>query len=258
MSETRHELRQLPRLLRTPSSPLEAGRRMAAIDSAPLFRGATHAEKVQLLARARERRAARKEFFFQEGRPAAEAMLLCSGRVKLTQLSADGQEFISRLAGPGEQLDCLGQLPGGAHPSTAEALEESVALVWDRRHLEDVIEASAVLRRNALRIVTRRLLYAEQNACELATERVAQRLSRTLVRLVGQVGRPSEGSVLVALTREELAQMTGTTLFTVSRTFSQWETAGVIRPRREGVLVDDPAGLVRIADSEAARRSSVS
>jgi CRP-like cAMP-binding protein len=64
--------------------------------------------------------------------------------------------------------------------------------------------------------------------------------------------------VFVGLTREELAQMTGTTLFTVSRIFSQWESEGVIRPRREGVLVDDPAGLARIAECEPARRQSAS
>ena len=94
-----------------------------------------------------------------------------------------------------------------------------------------------------MRIVVQRLLNAEERCREIATEKVPQRLSRTLCRLVGQVGRPSEGGVLVALTREELAQMTGTTLFTVSRLFSQWEEQGVIRPRREGVLIDDAAGL---------------
>jgi CRP/FNR family transcriptional regulator, nitrogen oxide reductase regulator len=266
----RHELRTVPRscVRSTISShdagrhsraaaPLDFGRRIAAIESAPLFRGASEAEKSQLGMCAQERRVPRKEFFFQEGEPAAEALLLCSGRVKLTQLAADGQEFISRLAGPGEQFESLGLATGGTHCSTAEALEACVALVWDRHHFEGVIEGSATLQRNALRIVAQRLRNSEQHARELATERVPQRLSRTLSRLVGQIGRPVEGSVLVALTREEFAQMTGTTLFTVSRIFSAWESEGVIRPRREGVLVDDPVGLVRIAESEpVARRQS--
>lgn len=269
----RHELRQEPRscVRSTVSSrdavrhskalavPPDCGRRSAAIESAPLFRGASEAEKSQLATRARERRSARKDFFFQEGQPAAEALLLCSGRVKLTQLTADGQEFISRLAGPGEQFESLGLAAGDTHGSTAEALEESVALVWDRHYLEGVIEGSPALHRNALRIVAQRLRNSEQSARELATERVPQRLSRTLSRLVGQIGRPREGSVFVALTREEFAQMTGTTLFTVSRIFSSWESEGVIRPRREGVLVVDSVGLVRIAESEPlARRQSAS
>jgi CRP-like cAMP-binding protein len=224
-------------------------RRLAAIEQAPLFRGASDEDKWELATHARECRASRKEFFLQEGQPALESLLLCSGRVKLTQLSAEGNEFIVRLVGPGEQIGSLGLPPGGLHTSTAEALEESQALVWDRRHLDALIEKSDALHRNALRIVAQRLRNSEQHCRELATEKVPQRLSRTLCRLVGQVGRPAEGAVLVSLTREELAQMTGTTLFTVSRIFSHWETKGVIRPRREGVLVDDSAGLVRIAES---------
>lgn len=229
-------------------------RRIAALEKAPLFRGASDEEKRQLAARARECRAARKQFFVREGEAALETLLLCSGRVKLTQLSSDGHEFIARLAGPGEQFGSLGLLPGCTHASTAEALEDSLALAWDRYFLEDLIAGSAALHRNALRIVAQRLRNSEQQARELATERVPQRLSRTLSRLVGQVGRPAEGAVFIGLTREELAQMTGTTLFTVSRIFSEWESAGVIRPRREGVLVDDPAGLVRIAESEPLSR----
>jgi CRP-like cAMP-binding protein len=232
---------------------------MAAIQPAPLFRGASDAEMRELAARARECRAARKEFFVREGERALQSLLLCSGRVKLTQLTLDGQEFIVRLIGPGEHFGGLGLAPGGTHASSAEALEESQALTWDRGQLEEIIDRSPTLNRNALRITAQRLRSAEERARELATERVAQRLSRTLFRLLGQVGRPSDGSVFVSLTREELAQMTGTTLFTVSRIFSAWETEGVIRPRREGVLIDDSARLVSIAESPpVTRRQSTS
>jgi CRP-like cAMP-binding protein len=237
-----------------PAAGTDVQRRLAAIEQAPLFRGASEEEKWELATSGRDCRAARKEFFLQEGQPARESLLLCMGRVKLTQLSAEGSEFIVRLVGPGEQIGSLGLPPGGLHTATAEALEDSHALVWERRHLDALIEKSAALHRNALRIVAQRLHNSEQHSRELATEKVPQRLSRALLRLVGQVGRPAEGAVLVSLTREELAQMTGTTLFTVSRIFSYWESQGIIRPRREGVLVDDSAGLVRIGESAADTR----
>ena len=223
-------------------------RRLALIEQAPLFRGASNEDRKELAARAREWRAARKEVILTEGQPAKESFLLSAGRVKLTQLSVEGEEFIVRLVAPGEHFGGLGLPPGSPHTETAESLEASDGLFWERSTLEALMEGSPVVQRNAMRIVAQRLRVAEERCREIATEKVAQRLSRTLCRLVGQVGRPSEGGVLVALTREELAQMTGTTLFTVSRLFSQWEGRGVIRPRREGVLVDDAAGLVRIAE----------
>jgi CRP-like cAMP-binding protein len=175
--------------------------------------------------------------------------------VKLVQLSMEGTEFIVRLVGPGEQFGGLGLPPGSQHTSTAEALETCHALVWERRVLEALIDRSAELHRNALRILAQRLRSSEQSCHEFATEKVPQRLSRTLSRLVGQIGRPSEGGVLVALTREELAQMTGTTLFTVSRIVSHWESRGLLRSRREGVVVDNPAGLVRISEGEGDARA---
>jgi CRP-like cAMP-binding protein len=92
----------------------------------------------------------------------------------------------------------------------------------------------------------------EERYRELATERVPPRLARALVRLVGHVGRPCEAGVRVALTREELAQMVGTTLFTVSRLLSQWESNGLVLGRREAVVVRDLSGLADFADGPPA------
>jgi len=52
----------------------------------------------------------------------------------------------------------------------------------------------------------------------------------------------------MALTRQDLAEMTGTTLFTVSRILSQWESQGLVRSGRELVVIRYPHGLVKIAE----------
>jgi CRP/FNR family transcriptional regulator, nitrogen oxide reductase regulator len=86
---------------------------------------------------------------------------------------------------------------------------------------------------------------------ELATEQVEQRLARTLLRLIQRTGRRVEGGVLidVRLSRQEMAEMTGTSLFTVSRILNRWQEAGLIELRRQRVLVRHPHGLVSIAES---------
>jgi CRP-like cAMP-binding protein len=68
------------------------------------------------------------------------------------------------------------------------------------------------------------------------------------VRLLERIGRPVDGTIEIALSREELAQMTGTTLFTVSRLLSAWEARGIVRPRREAVTVYDVESLRAISD----------
>lgn len=222
--------------------------RVEFMEGTPLFRGVYRDQCVAIATQARDRRAVRRAAFYRQAEPATEACVLRSGRVKMTQLSASGEEVILRLIGPGELFGGLGLPTGGSYSASAEALEESYALCWDRRTLEALVGTCPPVQRNALHIAAERLRAMEDRYRELATERVAQRLSRTLLRLAGQIGRPSDGGVLVALSREELAQMMGTTLFSVSRLISDWEARGILRARREAVLIDDTPGLVALAD----------
>jgi CRP-like cAMP-binding protein len=78
---------------------------------------------------------------------------------------------------------------------------------------------------------------------------VAPRLARTLVRLLEQGWRNRQGAYHIDLSHEELAQMVGTTLFTVSRVFSAWEEEGLIRSRRRAVTVLDPSALAALAEA---------
>jgi CRP/FNR family transcriptional regulator, nitrogen oxide reductase regulator len=88
-------------------------------------------------------------------------------------------------------------------------------------------------------------------ARELATERVAQRVARNLLRLARQSGREADGGLLIGhpLSRQELAAMAGTTLYTVSRLLSQWEEAGIVETGRLKVLVRSPARLAELAET---------
>ena len=85
---------------------------------------------------------------------------------------------------------------------------------------------------------------------ELVTERVEQRIARALLRLAAQSGQKSKENrgVELALSRQDLAEMTGTTLYTVSRVLSAWERRGLVAAGRERVMIRDPHGLVRIAE----------
>jgi len=222
--------------------------RLHFVERTPLFRGLSPAAHAELVALAHEQRVGRKQCFLEEGEPARESLLLCAGRVKMTQLTASGQQVILRLTGPGEVFGGLGVARGGSYPATAEALEPSHALAWNRSDLEPFAERHPLLLQNTIRVVSERLRTLELRYRELATERVPQRLAHALLRLVGHMGRPAEGGALVSFSREELAQMTGTTLFTVSRIVSEWETHGLVLPRREGVVVVDIAGLVAVAE----------
>jgi CRP-like cAMP-binding protein len=207
---------------------------------------------LEVASRARDRHIHRREVLFREGDDGNEVSVLGTGHVKITQLAPNGSQILIRLIGPGEVCGGLGLPSRRRYPHTAHGLETSHALVWEQKGLAQLMERFPVLGRNALRIQSERLRLLEERYRELATERVPPRLARALVRLVGHVGSPCEGGVRVALSREELAQMVGTTLFTVSRLLSEWETRGLVRGRREAVVVRDLGGLAELADQSEA------
>jgi len=223
--------------------------RLLFVERAPLFRGLPPEVHHELLDSARESRVLRKSCFVVEGEPANEVFLLCAGRVKVTRLAANGLQIILRLTGPGEVFGGLGATTGTTYTASAEALEPSHVLAWEVRVIDAMAERHPALLQNTIRILEGLLGAIETRYRELATERVPQRLAHALLRLVGHMGRRTEDGVLVSISREELARMTGTTLFTVSRVLGEWEVLGLVRPRREGVVVmNDTSGLVAVAN----------
>ena len=121
-------------------------------------------------------------------------------------------------------------------------------LVWERDVFESLSKRFPSLRLNVAYILYKQLEDMEDRFREISTERVAPRLGRQIFRLVEQVGIPSNSSVEINLTREELAQLIGTSLFTVSRLLSEWDRKGIVTTRREGFSVDNLKALQELID----------
>jgi CRP/FNR family transcriptional regulator, nitrogen oxide reductase regulator len=186
---------------------------------------------------------------FVEGDPIRQVVLLASGCAKLTQLGPQAQEVILRLIGPGETL-CVPCPLKCSHCSTATTIERSAVLVWDAKQYEVATERFPVLGRNISCIILQALNQLEVRFREVSTEKVASRLSSQLLRLVSQVGKESDGRVEIALSQRDLAHLTGTTLFTVSRLLSQWKEQGIVSPRRAAVEILNIPALTEIAQEE--------
>lgn len=215
----------------------------------PLFSEMPDEDRAKVVATARQKTYPRGKIIFFEGDPVRQVILLISGSLKLSQYGAQGQEVILRLAGPGESL-CGECFPRFNHCSTAWTMTACTALVWEANQFEAVAERFPILGRNISFVLMQTLNQLEVRFREICTEKVAPRLSSQLVRLVSQVGRPFDGYVEVGLSRRDLAQLTGTTLFTVSRLLCQWEDQGIVRPYRQGVQVLNVPALEDLSRSE--------
>jgi CRP-like cAMP-binding protein len=216
-----------------------------------LFLGVSPEGQEALLKQAVARRLDRKQTLFWEGEKAAVMVLLEAGRLKLTQLAPDGQEVLVRFVGPGEICAGVAVLEGSTYPVTAQAVEPVRLLQWPRETIRELTEWHPQIQTNILRAITGHLNDSMTRARELATQRVPQRVAHVLLRLARQSGREVEGGVLVdhPLSRQELADMTGTTIFTVSRLLSKWEEGGIVEAGRERVMIRSLPRLEELAES---------
>lgn len=221
-------------------------RRTRLVTRMELFRDLSLSECGQVAMGAQERVFERGETIFRDDDPVTFVYAVASGRVKTIRSNRFGKLVILHLAGPGEVLDGLGLSVGSNHMLTAHALGRCQVLTWDLGVFEGFVRRFPKLQSNVTRFLVRRLRMTECRLHELATERVPQRLARVLLRLIVQSERCESGQS-IELSCEELAQMAGTTLYTVSRLLCSWAAERIIQPERSAILVENLPGLIHIA-----------
>ena len=202
----------------------------------------------------RPRQAERGAFLFRQGEPASFFFILTEGRVRLTQIAPDGNQLILNYFGPGDGIGVIAALSELDYPAFAEVLDDTAALSWDRETTRKLMIRIPQLALNGMEMMAKRFAMIQGRYLEMATKRVEQRIALTLLRLVRQFGKRVEDGVLIdmSLSRQDLAEMTGTNLFNVSRILSRWEQEGVVRSGRKRVVLCKAHALIQLTGGAAA------
>jgi CRP-like cAMP-binding protein len=225
----------------------EIARRLVHV---PLFEGLSVDTLAQIVSLSYPKKVGTEEFFFNEGDQADEFLVLTTGRVKLTQLTPDGQQVVLRMVGPGDAFGGVGAFGDPTYPISAEAVEVASALAWNSATMRHLLETQNQIAVNAVRFVAKRLHDLQQLYRQSMTERVERRVARALLRLVHEAGRRVDEGVEIdfPISRQDIAEMTGTTVFTVSRLLSAWEERGIVKSGRQHIVLTKPHALVAIAE----------
>jgi CRP-like cAMP-binding protein len=217
-----------------------------------VFDGLTEAERDRWLSRATVASYKRGHTLARQGEPARHFFLVESGFLKILQLTADGTELIVRFVAPGEPFGGVVALGDAPYPVTAVVVQPSVVRQWSREVAAELLGQTPQVRVNIMREMATHMTDALTRVRELTTARVGQRLAHTLLRLARQCGQVDPEGVLITqpLTRQELADLTGTTLYTVSRTLSEWESRGLIESRKRLLLLRSLPRLEHVAGAD--------
>ncbi|MBB4350666.1 Crp/Fnr family transcriptional regulator [Aliirhizobium cellulosilyticum] len=210
----------------------------------------------RLLQHASARRFAQGEAVFEQGGSAGSFFLLLHGRLKVTQVTEDGQQIIVRVVHPGDLFGFARALQRTDYPGTATAVAESVTLAWPTELWPSFVEHNPRLAVTAMQTIGERLEEAHVRIREMSTEEVERRVAHTVLRLAKKAGKQEERGIRIdfLISRQDIAEMTGTTLHTVSRILSAWEQMGFVLGGRQKLFVTDMSGLESIAAGEFRRR----
>jgi CRP-like cAMP-binding protein len=205
----------------------------------------------EILDHATARRWDEAEVIFRAGQEADRFFLLLDGTVRVIRTTVDGEQIVPLHIPAGQLFGIAPAFSLKTYPATAVAAVECIALCWPVRLWSGFVDRYEGFATETWRTIGHRMEQLHLRIEELATRAVEQRVGSVLLQLVNQSGRRTEKGIEITfpITRATIAEMTGTTLHTVSRLLSAWEKQGIVASTRKHVTITDPHKLVALSGS---------
>jgi CRP-like cAMP-binding protein len=222
----------------------------AALVQAPLFKNLAPDVVDAAMAAARRKKQAAGTTLFRQGQPPHDLFILAEGRLKITRVAPDGSQLTVGILGPGAPAGAVALFRNIPFPATATALDDVVVFAWPRRVVDRLLREQPDFASNVLQMVGERAEFLLGRLEELGAERADQRVALALLRMVPQGG---DGPAVVMTTRQDLAELSGTTIHTVSRLVAQWQRQRIVDGGRGRITVRNAKALGAIVHLSGSR-----
>lgn len=212
-----------------------------ALGLIPVFRRLSPADRARVAEVSRLRQYAKGDVIFAEGATPDCFCVVAAGRVKVFKMTPAGKDVILEMFGAGDPLGAVAVYEGRPYPASATALEDTTCLTIPRQAFFALLEQHATLVRGLLAGLNMRLVELANRVADLTGGRVEPRFARLFLKMAQEQGHKDRGGVFipVALSRQELADLTGTTIETCIRIMSRWGKDGIVRTDKDGFVVLD-------------------
>ncbi len=210
-----------------------------------LFRNLDEEELKEIIPYVKKQQFAKKEMIFAEGEPSNYLYIVKSGKVKITKLSQEGKEIILELISPNEIFGGVAVLRGFPYPANAVAMEDTEVLKIERNALMRILDRFPSLMYCIAMNIGERMRGSHEMLKNIALERVEARIASLLLKLSDKMGKETEEGILIdmRLTKQDIADMVGTTVETSIRTMSKLKKMGLIKEKGGQIVITNPPGL---------------
>jgi CRP-like cAMP-binding protein len=219
--------------------------------SSTLYRNLSGEDQRRLAAVSVAKSFEKGETIFSEGDVPSFLVTIASGRVKVVKTIASGKEIILEIFGPGDPVGAVVAYEGRPYPASAVAIEHAECILVRRSEFFALFERHPSFVRGFLTGMAQRIVELTRRIPEVAAGRVETRFAHLFLKLADRMGRPQAGGrfVPMPLGRQELADLTGTTIETCIRIMSRWGKEGIVVTERDGFLVKDAPALQRLTEA---------
>jgi CRP-like cAMP-binding protein len=230
-------------------SEIQTERVRSAIRSVPMFRGLSAEDQRRLESMAAVRDYERGDFLWREGDPAESLTIILKGRVKIVR-HADAGDVILELFGEGEPVGAIAVYNYMPYPASAVCLEPVTLLVIPRREYFELLDRNPEFARAIIRELTRLTVALTRKLGEQRGQKVDARIARLFLALADRMGRDSKDGVEIPiqLTRQEVADLVGTTVESAIRVLSRWGREGVLVTGEKRFVIPSKARLQALAE----------
>lgn len=190
------------------------------------------------------------ETLFVEGDPADRILFVFVGRVKITK-ATPARDLILEILGGGEPVGAVAVFERFPYPATAVALEPTGVISIPEREFFALVQKRPEITRRLLAGLTRRLMGLNRRLADM-TGSVEYRAARLFTTLAERLGEARGGGTFIplVLSRQDIADLLGTTIETAIRIMSRWQKEGMVETGKTGFLLPRPAALKEIAPEE--------
>jgi CRP/FNR family transcriptional regulator len=219
-------------------------------DSIPILAGLRPEDRAALSPLCELRAHEKGDVLFQEGDRAERIHFLFLGRVKIVKAGKD-RDIIIEILGPGEPVGAVAVFERRPFPATAVALEPSGVISIPERDFFALIEKRPEITRRLLAGLTLRLMALNRRLADM-TGSVEYRIARLFETLSDRLGEKRGTGIFVpvALSRQEIADLVGTTIETALRVMSRWQKDGLVDTEKKGFWIKDAPALRAIAPAD--------
>lgn len=209
------------------------------------FANLTDDQTQELLNLATVRRVRPNKVYFDEGESAKNFFVLLDGFLKIVRTTKDGDQVVILHIAPGQMFGIAKAFESENYTTTARAASDGIALSWPSELWDKFVQDYPGFKMATRKAVGTRMCDMQDKLVSMATQQVEQRIAQAILHLVEQAGKQTELGIEIdfPLTRQDISEMTGTTLHSVSRCMSKWQKRGIVKSRRRRVVVCQPEAL---------------